>query len=61
MVKEPWRLAPEVFAETEYLTVPLPVPEAPDVMLIQLAPVVTAAVQEHPVGDVTFTVALPPV
>lgn len=57
MVNEPWRLVPVVFAETEYVTVPLPVPEAPDVILIQLVLLLTA-VQEHPAGDVTFTVAL---
>jgi hypothetical protein len=49
----------EVFVETEYLTVPLPVPEAPDTILIQIT--LLAAVQEHPVGEVTFTEAFPPI
>jgi len=57
MVNVPVRLAMEVFVETEYLTVPLPVPEAPDTILIQIT--LLAAVQEHP-GEVTPTVAFPP-
>jgi hypothetical protein len=59
MVNVPVRLAMEVFVETEYLTVPLPVPEAPDTILIQIT--LLAAVQEHPVGEVTFTEAFPPI
>jgi hypothetical protein len=59
MVNVPTRLAPAVFAATEYVTVPLPEPLAPDTTLIQLA--VLTAVQAHPVSEVTFTVALPPV
>jgi len=59
MVNVPWRLVPALFAETEYVTVPLPEPEAPDTTLIQLA--LLTAVQEHPDSEVTFTVALPPV
>jgi len=51
---------PAVFAATEYVTVPLPVPEAPDVTFSQLVLLLTA-VHAHPVSEVTFTVALPPV
>ena len=60
MVNVPTRLAPAVFAATEYVTVPLPVPEAPDVTFSQLVLLLTA-VHAHPVSEVTFTVALPPV
>jgi hypothetical protein len=58
MVNVPVRLVKEVFIETEYVTVPLPVPDLPDTILIQLA--LLATVQGHPVGEVTFTVAFPP-
>jgi hypothetical protein len=40
------------------LTVPLPVPLAPDVIVIQ--PTLLLAVQAHPPGAVTLTVPLPP-
>jgi hypothetical protein len=56
MVNVPVRLAPALFAAAEYVTVPLPVPDLPDTMLIQLA--LLTAVQEHPDIEVTFTVAL---
>ena len=58
MVNVPMRLAlPAVlFAETLYVTVPLPVPVAPDTILIQSA--LLLAVQAHPVGEVTLAVAL---
>ena len=59
MVNVPWRLVPALFAETEYVTVPLPVPEAPDTTLIKLVLLLTA-VQGHPAGEVTLTVAFPP-
>jgi hypothetical protein len=59
MVNVPTRLAPALFAATEYVTVPLPEPEAPDTTLIQLA--LLTAVQEHPDIEITPTVALPPV
>jgi hypothetical protein len=59
MVNVPMPLAAELFVETEYVTVPLPVPEAPDKTLIQLA--LLTAVQGHPVGEVTLTEAFPPV
>ena len=58
MVNVPWRLVPALFAETEYVTVPLPEPEAPDVILIQLT--LLTAVHGHPDGEVTVTVAFPP-
>ena len=58
MVNVPTRLAPVVFAATEYVTVPLPEPEPPDVTSIQLA--LLTAVQGHPAGEVTLTVAFPP-
>jgi hypothetical protein len=58
MVNVPVRLVVALFAETEYLTVPLPVPLAPDEILIQVA--LLTAVQEHPDGEVTLAVALPP-
>jgi hypothetical protein len=44
----------EVFAATEYVSVPFPVPLPPDVMDIQDAPLV--AVQAHPVWVVTAMV-----
>jgi len=59
MVNVPMRLVSALFAATEYVTVPLPVPDLPDTTLIQLA--LLTAVQEHPDIEVTFTVALPPV
>jgi hypothetical protein len=58
MVNVPMRLVVAVFSETEYMTVPLPVPEAPDRTAIQLT--LLAAVQEHPDGEVTVTVVFPP-
>ena len=58
MVNVPLRWVVVLFAETEYLTVPGPVPEAPDVILIQLT--LLTAPQEHPDGEVTFTEAFPP-
>ena len=50
--------APPVLASTVYLTVPLPVPLLPLVMVIQFAPVV--AVHGQPDGVVTVTSPLPP-
>jgi hypothetical protein len=47
-----------LFAETEYVTVPLPLPEAPDTILIQFT--LLTACQEHPVVAVTLTEAFPP-
>lgn len=47
-----------LFAETEYVTVPFPLPVAPDTMLIQLT--LLAARQEHPEGEITLTEAFPP-
>ena len=58
MVNVPKRLAPELFAETEYVTVPLPVPEPPDTTLIQ--PALLTAVHGHPDGELTLAVAFPP-
>ena len=59
MVNVPWRLVLALFAVTEYVTVPLPLPFLPDKILIQLA--LLAAVQEHPDGEVTLTEAFPPI
>ena len=47
-----------LFDPTEKLTVPLPEPLAPDVMVIQVA--LLTAVQLHPVVAVTLTVPVPP-
>ncbi|MGB7909775.1 MAG: hypothetical protein WCF58_17285 [Syntrophobacteraceae bacterium] len=59
MVIVPVRLVVALFTATEYVTVPLPEPEAPDTTLIQLT--LLTAVHEHPDIEVTPTVALPPV
>ena len=47
-----------VVLATEYVTVPEPVPLAPDVMVIQLT--LLTAVQLHAPDTVTFTVPVPP-
>jgi hypothetical protein len=47
------------FATTEYVVVPLPVPLVPAVIVIQLA--LSDAVQAHPLGAVTVSVAVPAV
>src|SRR6185436_5903939 len=57
MVIEPLREAVPVFWATEYATVPFPVPDAPEVMVIH--GVVVAAVQLQPVWVVTATVPVP--
>ena len=49
----PVRLLVFVFAATEYPTVPLPLPEPPEVIVIQAA--LLAAVHVQPVGAVTVT------
>lgn len=49
--------APPVLAATVYVTLPLPVPLAPPVIVIQLAPVVAVHVQP----DCVVTVTGPPV
>ena len=53
IVREPERLAVDVLAATENETVPLPVPEAPAVILSQEVSV--EAVQAHPAGALTVT------
>jgi hypothetical protein len=58
MTTTPLRAAPLLFAATEKLTVPLPEPLVPPVMVIQLF--VLLAVQAHPLGAVTFTLYEPP-
>ena len=58
MVNVPMRWVVVLFAETEYVTVPLPVPFAPDTILIQLT--LLTAGQEHPDVAITFTEAFPP-
>ena len=55
MVMVPVRAAAPVFAVSEYATVPLPVPEAPPVMVIHGA----FAVAVHDPAAVTDTVPLP--
>ena len=47
-----------LFGAAANVTVPLPLPLAPDAIVIQPVPVV--AVHGQPVGDVTFTLAVPP-
>ena len=59
MVNVPWRLVLALFAVTEYVTVPLPLPFLPDKILIQLA--LLAAVQLQPVCAVRATLPVPPV
>jgi hypothetical protein len=54
----PPRVGASVYGATEYVTVPLPLPLAPEVIVIQLA--LLAAVQVQPVGAVTFTLPNPP-
>lgn len=51
------RVAPG-FAAAVNATVPLPLPLAPEVMVIHDAPV--AAVHEHPLGAVTLNDPVPP-
>ena len=58
MVTVPTRDAAPVLAGICSVTLPLPAPNAPLVMLIQVAAPV--AVQPHPVGAVTVTVTDPP-
>jgi hypothetical protein len=58
MVSVPVRELVLVFAATEKLTVPLPEPLLPEVMVIQLSLLV--AVQAQLLGEVTFTLPLPP-
>jgi hypothetical protein len=58
MESDPNRDAVEVFAWTEYITVPFPVPDAPDAMAIQLAPL--EADQPQPLVAVMVAVKFPP-
>ena len=58
IVKVPVRLPVDAFAAALKLTVPFPVPVAPEVMVSQVAPV--CAVQLHPVPPVTATLPVPP-
>ena len=58
MIILPMRALPLVFAATEYVTIPLPIPLPPDVMVIQV--VFLTAVHLHPLGAVTVTLPLPP-
>ena len=58
-VSVPDRAAPPVFAATEYVTVPFPLPLAPDVTVMNEALLV--AVHAQPEDAVTATVAVPPV
>jgi hypothetical protein len=58
MVTLPVREDAVVFCVIERLTVPLPVPLAPVVTVIQDA--LEVAVQEHPEPELTLTLAVPP-
>ena len=58
-VRDPCRLVRARLISTTYLTVPLPVPLLPAVIVIQLAPL--AAVHAHPPPAVTLTLPDPPV
>ncbi len=58
MVNVPVRLVELLFALALYLTVPLPVPLAPDVTLIHDA--LLTAVQEHPDCEVTVSLRFTP-
>jgi hypothetical protein len=58
MLMEPIRLLPE-FAVTVNVTLPLPLPEAPPVIVIHGVAVV--AVQEHPLADTATADPLPAV
>jgi hypothetical protein len=59
IVSVPARVVPLGFAAALKLTAPLPLPEAPAVMVSQLWLLLTA-VHEHPVGDVTVVDPVPP-
>lgn len=58
IVIAPVRRAPVLFAATEKLTVPLPLPLAPDVIVIHGA--LLTAVHAQPTGALTLEVPLPP-
>ena len=59
MVMVPVRWLVSVLADTEYFTVPFPLPLLPDVIVIQLV-LLLVAVQLHPLDVVTLTLPLPP-
>ena len=56
----PVRATPAELAATEKLTVPLPAPEAPDVIVMKLGTLLTA-LQSHCELVVTLTLLTPPV
>jgi len=58
-VSVPVRLAPVLLRATAYVTVPLPLPEAPDVIVIQVT--LLFAVQVQPAGAVTERLPVYPV
>ena len=58
MVMVPVRWLVSVLADTEYFTVPFPLPLLPEVIVIQLTLLV--AVQLHPLDVITLTLPLPP-
>ena len=62
-VRVPWRVVDAGFAEAVRITVPLPVPVAPDAISKNWAGVelVIDAVQMHPAGAVTSKLMDPPV
>ena len=47
-----------VLAVTVYITVPLPLPLLPEVIVIQLT--ISEALQPQPIGDVTLILPVPP-
>ena len=60
MVKVPLREEFVVFAVTEKVTVPFPVPLAPDVIVIHVGALLTAVHGQTPLGTITSTLPGPP-
>jgi hypothetical protein len=59
IVTVPLRWLVAVFDETDILTVPLPLPDAPEVIEIQ--PTLLDALQAQPLVAVTLVLVLPPI
>ena len=57
-VSVPLRPLLDPLADTEYVTVPFPLPLVPDVIVIQLEPLL--ALHAHPPGALTLMLPLPP-
>ncbi len=58
MTSVPMRTADEVLATTEYVTVPLPLPRTPAVMVSHSESL--EAIHAQPDGEATFTLPVPP-